>query len=573
MKSFWQIAQKIPDDFKNQFPEIHPIVLQLLWNRELKNQKEIDEFLLPDYSQDLHDPFLFNEMKKAVDKIISVIEKKEFITVYGDYDADGVCGTAILYSTLKKLDAKVDYYIPDREKEGYGLNAEAIKTIAKNGTKLIITVDCGITNNEEVDEANNLGMEIIITDHHTPLESLPKSLVILNPKTKNEKYPFKNLSGAGVGFKLAQALLKQQPTINSQQPINAEAFEKWLLDLVAIGTIADLVDLKGENRTLAKYGLKVLNKTSRIGLQILIQEAGLSLGNLNTWNINYQLAPRLNAAGRMDHANTSLKLLLTNNKKEAGSLVKVINKLNTERQKLVEKISQEWRNKIGKEPQEKILILSQENWPVGVLGLIASKFVDEHSRPTLSISIRKDDIKGVGRSIQEFNLIESLKELEGFFSHYGGHAGAAGFTLREKNLELLSQFQQEIKRVADNKLKDLDLRPKIFIETEVNFDEINWPLYEEIKKLEPFGKNNPEPIFLAKNLLVDEISQVGKNNRHVKIMVNDRKKMIYFGIGDKLNYLKRGDQIDVVFKIGENQWNGTKELEFKIVDLVHHTNS
>ncbi|MCX7778816.1 MAG: single-stranded-DNA-specific exonuclease RecJ [Patescibacteria group bacterium] len=562
----WQIAPKIPDDFRNQFPEINPILLQLLWNRGLKTQETIDEFLLPDYSQDLHDPFLFQGMKKAVEKILSLIHQQELITVYGDYDADGICGTTILYLTLKKIGARVDYYIPDREKEGYGLNTTAIRRLAQNGTKLIITVDCGITNEQEVALANHLGLEVIITDHHTPLETLPESLVNLNPKIKDEKYPFKDLSGAGVAFKLVQALLRKSPVFNFQFS-NPEAFEKWLLDLVAIGTVADLVELKGENRTLVKYGLMVLNKTSRLGLRALVKEAGLFLGNLGTWHISYQLAPRLNAAGRMDHANTSLRLLLTDDRKEAENLAKKINKINAERQRLVEDIFQKWQSKIGLEPKEKILILFQENWPVGILGLIANKFVDEYLRPILAVSLRQNDIKGVGRSIKEFNLIESLKQLEGFFSHYGGHAGAAGFTFKEKNLSLFAEFCRAIKDIAEDKLKDLDLRHKIFIDTEINFSDINWPLYEEIKKFEPFGQGNPKPIFLARNLIIEDISNVGKNGQHAKIIVGGGKKMIYFDNGHQLNHLKRGDQIDTVFELGENEWDGLKELEFRILDL------
>jgi len=559
MNKVWQIAPKIPDDFKNQFPEIQPIILQLLWNRNLKTQKEIDEFLLPDYSQDLHSPFLFKEMEKIRKRIFSALAKKEQITIYGDYDTDGVCGTALLYLSFKKLEGQVDYYIPDREKEGYGLNSEAIKIMAKNGTKLIVTIDCGITNEKEIDLANDLGLEVIITDHHTPLEILPKAFAILNPKIKGENYPFKDLSGTGVAFKLVQALLNQVSMLKT--------FEKWLLDLVAIGTVADLVNLKGENRTLVKYGLIVLNKTSRLGLRALIKEANLSLGNLDTWNINYQIAPRLNAAGRMDQAVTSLRLLLTENQKEAENLAKNINQINTERQKLVDKIFQECKNKIGLEPREKILVLWQENWPVGILGLIASKLVDEYFRPAIALSIRKNDIKGVGRSIEEFNLIESLKEINYFFSHYGGHFGAAGFTLKKKEISFLEKFNQEIKKIAEEKLKDLDLRPKIFIETEVNLPEITWLLYEEIRKFEPFGENNPQPIFLARDLIIEEISNLGKDGQHTKIIVNGGRKMIYFGVGNKSSYLKRGDKIDVLFELGENEWDGMKELEFRIIDL------
>ncbi len=564
----WQIAQKIPEEIKNKFPEINPIILQLLFNRGLKDQNEIDEFLLPDYSQDLHDPFLFKEMEKVFERIKKAIINKEKITIYGDYDADGVCGTAILYSTLEKLGGNVFYYLPDREKEGYGLNKEAIKKIINDGTKLIITVDCGITNFKEIDLANQSNVDVIITDHHTPLDEIPQAPFILNPHLKDETYPFKDLSGSGVAFKLVQALLKkndQFPISNNQ--LNSEAFEKWLLDLVAIGSIADLVSLKGENRTLVKYGLIVLNKTSRPGLRSLIKKAGLSLGNLNSWNIAYQLAPRLNAAGRIDHANIALEMLLTKDKERAENLAEKLNQLNQNRQKIIEKIFEKIKEKIGETPKEKIIVEAEKNWPVGVLGLVSHQITEFYHRPSILLTIRENDIKGVGRSIEEFNLIESLKELEKFFSHYGGHSGAAGFTLKEKNLELLNEFSSKIKKIAEEKLKDLDLRPKIFIDSEINLEEITWPLYEEIKKFEPFGKDNPKPVFLAKSLIVEGIEKVGKNGQHLKIIVNRGRKLLYFGIGNKLSHLKRNNQIDVVFEIGENEWDGIKELEFRILDV------
>jgi len=562
MNKIWQIAQKIPSEFKDKFPEIHPIILQLLWNRGLKTQKEIDEFLLPDYSEDLHDPFLFNEMEKIVERIQEAIDSNEKITIYGDYDADGICGTAILYSTLNHLGAKVDYYLPDREKEGYGLNKEAIEKIINQGTKLIISVDCGITNYKEIDLVNKLGAEIIVTDHHTPLDNLPNALFILNPKIKNERYPFKELAGSGVAFKLAQALLRRQSKIS-----NSEAFEKWLLDLVAIGTIADLVQLKGENRTLVKYGLIVLNKSSRVGLRALIRNSNLSLGNLNFQNISDELVPRLNAAGVIDHANIALEMLLTKEKEEGEKLAKKLEEFNRKRQKLIEKIFNLVRKKIGEETEEKIIVEFGKDWPISILGLTSHYLVEFYHRPVILLTVREKDIRGSGRSIEEFNLIESLKKLERFFSHYGGHTGAAGFTLKEKNLNLLNEFCQEIKKLANEKLEGLDLREKIFIEAEIDLSEINWPLYEEIKKFEPFGCGNPKPLFLTRGLEIEEIKNVGKNHQHLKIIVTSKRKLIYFWIGDKLNHLKRGDKIDVVFELNETEWDGLKELEFKIVDL------
>ncbi|MFN3301431.1 MAG: single-stranded-DNA-specific exonuclease RecJ [Patescibacteria group bacterium] len=557
----WQIAPKIDQEFRNRFPEIHQLILQLLWNRGLRTQEEIDEFLLPDYSNDLHNPFLFKDMEKVVERIKKAVVEGEKITIYGDYDTDGVCATAILYLTLEKIGANVSYYLPDREKEGYGLNKEAIKKIIQTGTKLIITVDCGITNFEEIDFINKLGAKIIVTDHHLPLDNLPQALFIINPWVKDEKYPFKYLSGTGVAFKLIQALLKRIEFPNS------EAFEKWLLDLVAIGSVADNVPLIGENRTLVKYGLIVLNKTPRPGLRHLIKIAGINLGELDTRAIGFQIASRLNAAGRVDHASLALEMILTKEIKKAEGLAERLHRFNESRQKKMEMTFNDIKKKVGQSPLDKIIIAYKENLPIGLLGLISHRLTETYNRPSILITIGDDEIKGVGRSINEFNLIEAFKKIDRFFLRYGGHAKAAGFTLKEKNINLLKEFIEEIKKIADVQLKDLDIRPKILIDSEVNLEEITWPLYEEIKKFEPFGEKNPVPIFLARNLIIEAIENVGRNNQHLKIIINGGRKMIYFGIGNKFNYLKRGEKIDVVFQLGETQWDGLKELEFRILDL------
>lgn len=561
MSKIWQVAPKIDDDFKNRFPEINPIILQLLWNRELKNQEQIDEFLLPDYSQDLHDPFLFKDMVKTVERIKQAIDQKEKITIYGDYDSDGVCSTTILYLTLQKMGADVFYFLPDREKEGYGLNMEVINSIINEGTKLIITVDCGITNVEEVEAINNKGIDVIITDHHIPLDNLPHAFSIINAWVKDEPYPFKELAGSGVAFKLVQALLKKYPIDNS------EAFEKWLLDLVAIGSVADMVSLKGENRVLVKYGLVVLNKTSRVGLRQLIKKARINLGEIDTRSIGIQISSRLNAAGRVDHANLALEMVIAQDKEKAKELADKLQKLNELRQKRMEKIFEEVKQDIGKEPKDKILVVYRENWPVGVLGITSHRLMDLYNRPSILISIREHEIKGCGRSVDGINLIEILKKLENYLGHYGGHAGAAGFTLKEKKIELLKEFCEKLQQIAETELQNLDLRPKITIDCELDLKDLTWPLYEEIKRLEPFGEENPPPVFLAKNLAIEGIRKVGKTNLHLKITVEGGKKMIYFRGGESLTLDDVSKKIDVVFEIGENQWNGTKEMEFRVLDL------
>lgn len=564
MSKLWKIAPKIDKEFENKFPEIHPLILQLLWNRGLKNQEKIDEFLLPDYSQDLHDSFLFREMDKTVERIKQAIDQREKIIIYGDYDTDGVCSTTILYSTLQKMGAKVGYYLPDREKEGYGLNKEAVESIINEGIKLIITVDCGITNVEEAEFIKSRGVEVIITDHHIPLEILPRAFSIINPQLKDDSYPFQDLAGSGVAFKVAQALLKKYPVEKS------EAFEKWLLDLVAIGSVADLVTMKGENRVLVKYGLIVLNKTSRAGLRQLIKKARINLGEIDTRSIGLQISSRLNAAGRINHANLALEMLIAENDNKAKELSEKIQGLNELRQKMMEKMFKEAIQEIGDNPKDNILIVYKKKWPVGLLGITAHRLLDLFQRPSLTISIRDHEIKGCGRSIEGFNLIEFFKKFEDQFLRYGGHAGAAGFTLKENSEKFLEEFSKKIKIAAEQKLQNINLRPMVFIEAEVKLEDITWQVYDEILKFEPFGEGNLPPIFLAKNLLVTNVRKVGRQNRHLKITLDNGKSLIYFGGGEELTKTDVGKKIDIVFEVSDNQWNGTKEMQYKVLDLKKH---
>jgi single-stranded-DNA-specific exonuclease len=559
MNTKWVLLPKIPQELKEKFPEINPVILQLLYNRNLTTQKEIDEFLMPDYSQDLHDPFLFSDMEKSVERILKAIKDKEKILIYGDYDTDGVTASAILKLTLKKLKAeKVEVYLPDREKEGYGMKEEVIKKFFQEGFKLIITCDVGINCFKEIELANNLNLDVIVTDHHLPPENLPKAYGIINPFLE-PKYPFKHLAGVGVAFKLIQALLKKQEIIS-----NSEAFEKWLLDLVALGTIADNMVILGENRTLVKYGLIVLNKTIRIGLRCLIKEAGLNSKALDAWNIMYQIAPRLNAAGRLDHANTALSLILTNSPIEATTLAKELNRLNNQRQKLVDEIIQQLKEKFGPEPKEKILITAGQNWPVGILGLIANKLLDEYNRPVIAFSIRENDIIGSGRSTSDLNLVNLFNSVSHFLYSFGGHAKAAGLIIKDK--DKFTEIIKILKENAEKILSNADFSKKLIIEAEINLEDINWELEETLEKFKPFGEGNQYPLFLVKNLKVENFEWVGQNNQHLKIFANGRK-FILFCADSICENLRLGDLIDAVIEIGVNEWNGIKELQFKIIDF------
>ncbi|MFH1226227.1 MAG: DHH family phosphoesterase [bacterium] len=597
MAKKWQIAPPIDTEFINQFPEIPLLVLQLMHNRGLLTQKAIDEFLNPDYGQDSHSPFLFKDMAKAVAEIFSTIEKKEKIAVYGDYDADGVCGSVILTETLSALGGQVEVYIPHREKEGYGLNLTAVKELANNGIKLIITTDCGITNLKETVLANELGLRVIITDHHQPAASpasrdkqagkpasppaggLPAALAVINPKVVGEEYPFKELAGVGVAYKLVQALVEEDKKNPPAAPIGGggkklpAGFEKWLLDLVAIGTIADISPILGENRTIVKYGLVVLNKTRRLGLKILMEEAGLS-GEVNTQNVAFQLAPRFNAAGRLNHANAVYKLMITGSTKEARSLAEELNRTNQERQRLTDQILTEIRNSWGEvDAKEKVLFAIGDSWPVGVVGLVAGKLCDEYYRPVLVMTRLSGSasrrITGSGRSIAEFNITDALAKTNGLLSRFGGHSQACGFTIeREENLE---KFKAKLIKVAEKELKGKDLSPRLEVDATVPLKEINWKIFEQLAKFEPFGEDNKQPKFLALGEEVFNFQPVGNDGKHLRIFLKDETgkihKTIGFCFGDWCQRLKIGERVDIVFEVDVNEWNGNRELQFKIIDL------
>ncbi|MFA5413401.1 MAG: single-stranded-DNA-specific exonuclease RecJ [Patescibacteria group bacterium] len=568
----WRVAETISEEFKNKFPEIDPVILQLLANRGVKTQEKIDEFLYPDYSQDIHDPFLFLDMEKAVDRVFLAIEKKEKITVHGDYDADGVCSALVMVATLSAMGADAQVYLPHRELEGYGLNMQTVEELGKNGVNLIITTDCGISNRLEIKRATELGMDVIITDHHAEPPNLPEAaFAIIDPHLAREKYPFRELAGAGVAFKLVQAILRSPKFKTLDFKIDPEGFEKWLLDLVAIATITDIMPLLGENRTLVKYGLLVLNKTQRIGLKKLIESLGLNKNkDLDAKNVAFQIGPRLNAAGRIDHANQAYELLKTDDANEVDELVSSLNKTNEGRQSLSERVMAEAKAQIGEDiGEQKILFAKGEGWPVGIVGLVAGKIAENFWRPTFIMTEREEDIMGSGRSIPEFDITESLHETRELLSHYGGHAGACGFTL--KNKKDLKKFEKILKKIAEKKLAGMELVRTLNIDAEVRLEKINWELFELLEKFAPFGRANERPKYLGRGFAVESFESVGTNGNHLRISLSQgngvRKKFIGFCFGEWCQKLKVGDKVDVVFEVDVNEWNGNRELQMKIIDL------
>jgi single-stranded-DNA-specific exonuclease len=586
----WHLLSDPPKEFLDSFPDLPDIVCKLLWHRDIRTQTKVDEFFNSDYLTDIHDPFLFQDMNKAVDIIFTAIAKKKNIIVHGDYDADGVCSTAILIKTLKKLGAiEPQVFIPHREIDGYGLSKKTVKFFIDKKIDLVITCDCGITNHDEVVMAKEAGMKVIITDHHSVPTTLPPADAIIHTQLPGTNYPHKDLCGAGVAFKVAQALLKKHQEKNQTLPDGQAhiGFEKWLLDLVAIATIGDMVALSGESRALVKYGLIVLNKTQNIGLKKLFavanlyDEDGKLKKNINSETVSFQIVPRLNAAGRMDHANTAYALLVEEDEEEAEKLAIKLQKNNSKRQSLTEKITAEAIKQIKKEKQEDnpILFAFDKAWSAGLVGLIAGKIKDIYYRPVIIMGKADKEITGSGRSIKQFNIIKALQEMPEFFSKFGGHPQACGFSLKDK--KQLKEFKATLLEKAHIATTGLELVPEIDIDAEVDLAEVDWKFFDLLQKFAPFGQTNEEPKYLATNLTVARINPVGQDKKHLQIMVKHNShtitKTIAFGFGDIKKHpddwtnLQVGDKIDLVFKVSVNEWNGNRELQLGVEAIKKST--
>jgi len=581
----WQLKPKAPSAFFKQFPEYSPLITQLLYSRGLKTQQQIDEFFNPDFQEDFHSPFLLKGMKKAVKRILEAVKQQEKITIYGDFDADGICASVIMRLTLEELGVNnFNVYIPERGKENHGLNEKSVKKLAQEGTKLIITVDCGSTNADEIDLANSLGLDVIITDHHEIGKKIPKAFALINALQKGDKYPFKKLSGAGIAYKLACALLSSKEK-KSENPL-----KKWLLDLVALATVADVEPIIGENRTLVKYGLGVLAQTKWLGLEELMKVAQVNpqltqpslngeapVTNLNTRTLGYVLGPRINAASRMDHANNALYLLIAKDRNEAVKLAQDINQKNLDRQNLTAKIFREVKDRLNKKFDKdkipKLIFEGSPNWPMGMIGLIAGKAADKYRRPSIIYCENDGIIHASCRSIPQFDLMEMLNQAADYFNEFGGREGAGGFRVKKENLDKVRKI---LSQIAEKELKDENLIPYLDIDAELSLKEISWQNYDQIQRFAPFGKANSEPMFLAEGLEISDLRIVGNNGRHLKmelIMFDTGSasaknfKAIGFGLGEWERKLKKGDLIDVVFELIIDEWNSRRDLQLKIIDI------
>jgi len=590
----WRLLPKFKEEDYKTYPIISRIFLQLLFNRGLKSETEIKTFLNGELAANLaktfssqadyafYDPFLFKDMERAVNIIIKHIKAGNPIVVYGDYDADGVTSSVILLETLKLLHAKAEVYLPDRVSEGYGLNKMAINQILEAGFKLLITVDNGIRNKEEVKYAKAKGLEIIITDHHVLPETeaeLP-DCPIINAADKRNNYPCPFLAGVGVTFKLISALLFKSSLSDNQKQLIAEKS----LDLVAVGTIADMVSLLSENRLLVKKGLEILNENRRVGLKELINSTKSNNDKkLEAWNVGWQIAPRLNAASRLSHANTAFALLTTTDENEARELAEELNRRNVSRQEITKEIMAQVEKQINPASLPDIIIgLAGEDeiWNEGVIGLVAGKITEKYYRPTLIItrliesaefdSVKKKLIpkkvcfKGSGRSIPELNLVAVIEECAEELDKYGGHPMACGFSINSE--ENLIKFKDKLSRLVSEKLSGVNLVPKIDIEAEVEMKDINLKLAEEINQLAPFGQNNQQPALVSYNLTIEDIFFMGFENQHIKLRVAGFWALA-FNSAEQYKHFKIGDQIDLVYYLEINDFNGRREAQLKIIDL------
>ncbi|NTW22035.1 single-stranded-DNA-specific exonuclease RecJ [Candidatus Falkowbacteria bacterium] len=575
-KRHWQLRDSITTAATDALSSYDQITAQLLFNRHITEPETAEAFLSSDYLTYKHAPSLFSQIEAAVEQIIGAIKAGKKIVIYGDYDADGVTATACLLEVLSTLKAKTDIYIPDRVSEGYGLNRQAIDEIAANGAGLIITVDNGIRNKEEVAYIKSIGLEVIITDHHVPPpedEAMPDCLVI-NPMVATETYPFKYLAGVGVSAKLAMAIIERSK-LDQEMKLR---LEERILDLVALGTIADCVPLVGENRVLVKRGLEILNQTRRIGLKELIKIAKINPErSIDSWNVSFQLTPRLNAAGRMDHANTAFELLVTRDQAVAEKLAQGLNERNQERQKVTEDIVKAIiANVEAERTADKIIVAVSpsvygqgEPWNEGTVGLVAGRLSEKYYLPALVITGNNDEIKGSGRSIDQFNLIKAVEAVKDSLHKYGGHAAACGFSI--KGQENLERFIKDITEAANKTLGGLDLKPSLKIETEIDLSLVDESFLSQIERFAPFGEGNPRPVFLSRQINIVDVAKLGWDGRHLRLKLRNStskvKTALGFGQAEEWPDLKIGDTIDLAYYMELNEFNGKREVQLRIIDL------
>ena len=541
--------------------KVPKVIARVLLNRGIESYGLAEKFFRPKW-EDLYDPFLMKDMEKAAERVISAIKQKERIFVYGDYDVDGVTAVSLLYLFLRKLGSEVFFYIPDRLQEGYGLSKAGIQYAANVDAGLLISVDCGITGVEEVAMARELGIDVIISDHHEPGEKLPTAIAILDPKREGCPYPFKELAGVGVAYKLIQAV--------SEKLGLSEEIPREYVDLVALGSAADIVPLVDENRVLVKKGLEKINRLERIGIRALVESSGLFGRKIGTGQIVFILAPRINAVGRLGNAERAVRLLITDSDQQARNIASILESENRNRKNIDEETFQQAMELMESnfDPQsDRAVVLSHEGWHPGVIGIVASRIAEWAYRPTIMIAVEDGVGKGSARSISNFDIYSAIKQCEKYLTAFGGHKYAAGLTIEPDKIDA---FREEFKKIAAEMLKDEGLVQTLRVDAEINLSEITDKMVRLLNEFAPFGPQNMRPVFLSRNLQVVGTPRiVGKN--HLKFKVRQGGVVydaIGFDLGSLFYRLTPGeDNLDMIYVAEENHWNGQGKIQLRVKDL------
>ncbi len=556
----WEVLPPAPEEHVARFPDLTPLVVQILYNRQIRTVDDVAAFLSRSFAVD--NPFLLKGMNEAVTRLRQALRAGEAIAVYGDFDADGVTATALLVPTLRALGAQVIPYIPQRM-EGYGLHESALKKLADQGIKVVVTVDCGVRATEQVACANKLGLDMIITDHHAIGGELPAAVAVIDHRRQDDRYPFKHLAGVGLAFKLAQALLRaerQVPVAKTETLLE----EQDLLDLVALGTVADLAPLIGENRALVSRGLEQLNQARRPGIAAMLEEARIEPGQVSAGTVGYVLGPRLNAAGRLDDAMASYNLLTTSSAEEAERLAQQLGEQNRERRRLTLEMVERAREQVRAQVDELIYVLADSAYMAGIAGLVASRIVEEFYRPTLVIALGEEESKGSARSIKGFHVTRALDECDVLLKRHGGHSAAAGFTIGNDNIDA---FREKLKKIARRELTEDDLVKPVKIDMALSLTRADGETLAQVEMLQPFGMGNPRPTFVSYDVQVRACYPVGSAGTSLKFKLSDG-----VAVWDAIAFRQRipADQvpgrIDVVYTLQSRIWNNKERLELVVKD-------
>lgn len=576
----YKISEKSDEKTDKELQSYPELTRILLSNRGIRTAKDAESFLSLNYENNIRDPFLMKDMDKAVERIFFAIKNKEKIVIFSDYDMDGIPGAVALHDFFKKIEYKnFVNYIPHRNKEGYGLNKDAIKQFAEENAKLLITIDCGITNVKEVDLANELGVDVIITDHHLPNGHVLNACAVLNQKQNGDEYPFKELCGAGVVFKLIQALIKKG---NEKKLFEIkEGWEKWLLDMIGMATIADRVSLMGENRALAYYGLKVLRKSPRIGLVKLLKKIKVDQDKLTEDDIGFMIGPRINAASRMDVPIEAFKLLTTDNEMEADLLSTHLDKINNERKGVVASIVKEIKKTYKHREDRPIIVIGDPRWNPGLVGLACNSLVDDYRKPVFLWGRDENSvIKGSCRSDGTIDLVELMSEMKNeVFIEYGGHSLSGGFSVHNEKIHFLEE--ELIKAIEKLKVKNgLPAMPahagqsgEIFLDAELSIDDINLNTYSQIERMSPFGEGNLKPLFIFNKIEISDVLTFGKNKEHLKLEFRNLKGnkieaiSFFSSVDDYEVNIKKDEKINLVANIEKSNFRNFPQLRLRIVDI------